>query len=150
MSRSISSAIDQRFNVLVGAVTVHEGLLLLLKRSERENFLPRAWGIPAGQVRFREDPVDASRRELFEETGLHGNVVDLIGYSRFQSERNCIQLDNLQLNFLVSASKCDVELDPLSHSDFRWISLDDLSNRLLDDFTRNIVASARACYKESF
>jgi 8-oxo-dGTP diphosphatase len=150
MSRSISQAIDQRFNVLVGAAAVYDDLLLLLKRSERETFLPKAWGIPAGQVQFREDPVDASRRELFEETGLRGKVINLIGYSRFQSERNRVQLDNLQLNFLITASSCDVKLDPLSHCDFRWISLDDLENRLLDDFTKKIAVLARECYKQRF
>jgi|SRR5450755_1754982 len=148
MSRSISPATDRRFNLLVGAVTVHDGMLLLLRRSERESFLPKAWGIPAGQVHFKEDPVEASLRELFEETGLRGQVINLIGYSRFQSEQNCVQLDNVQLNFLVSTPGCDIKLDPFSHSDFRWISLDDLGSDLLDDFTRGIAESARTYYKE--
>jgi 8-oxo-dGTP diphosphatase len=135
-------------NVLAGAATVHNGLFLLLKRSKRESFLPDTWGIPAGQVRRREDPSDACLRELLEETGLQGTVVDLVGYSTFASTRNGIELSNLQLNFLVRAEDRTVKLDPASHSDSRWIALDDTSNDLLDPFTREIMFAACDHYKE--
>jgi len=136
-------------NVLAGAATVHNGLFLLLKRSKRESFLPDTWGIPAGQVRRREDPRDACLRELLEETGLHGTVVDLVGYSTFASTRNGIELSNVQLNFLVSVEDRAVKLDPASHSDSRWISLDDTSSGLLDPFTRDIMFAVCGHYKET-
>jgi len=135
-------------NVLAGAATVHDGQFLLLKRSQRESFLPDTWGIPAGQVWRREDPSDACKRELREETGLQGTVVGLIGYSTFVSTRNSIELSNLQLNFLVKVKYHAVKLDPASHSDSRWIELDDTNNDLLDAFTRDIMLAAGEHYKE--
>lgn len=135
-------------NVLAGAATVHGGLFLLLRRSRRESFLPNVWGIPAGQVRHHEDPSEACRRELFEETGLRGEVVGLIGYSTFASTRGGVELSNLQLNFLVNVPDCDVSLNRASHSEFRWISLDDTDSELLDEFTKEIMVSARHCCKE--
>lgn len=137
------------FNVLVGAATVHDGLFLILKRSSRENFLPDVWGIPAGRVLRDEEPAKACLRELSEETGLSGQVVGLIGYSTFPSERGSVQLSNLQLNFLVEVPDCEVRLDRASHSDFRWLSLDDIDNELIDAFTRRIMISARRLYKEA-
>jgi 8-oxo-dGTP pyrophosphatase MutT (NUDIX family) len=137
------------FNVLAGAATVHDGLFLLLRRSGRESFLRNAWGIPAGTVHQDEDPREACQRELLEETGLAGNVVDLVSYSTFASKRRAIELSNLQLNFLVRVDDCEVKLNPASHSEFRWISLDAEDNDLVDSFTRSIMISARQYYKEA-
>ncbi len=136
-------------NVLAGAATVHDGLFLILKRSEHESFLPKAWGIPAGRVDRDEDPSSACLRELAEETGLNGRIVDLIGYSAFPSRRGRTHLSNIQLNFLAEVKDCDVVLNAASHSAWRWISLDDIDNELIDSFTREIMISARQRYEEA-
>ncbi len=135
-------------NVIAGAATVHNSQFLLLKRSGRESFLPNVWGIPAGQVEPGEDPREACRRELYEETGLQGTVLELVGYSNFVSRRGDVNLSNVQLNFLVRVDDRDVKLDGTSHSEARWISLDDLDSKLLDPFTRNIMIEARKHYGE--
>jgi 8-oxo-dGTP diphosphatase len=135
-------------NVLAGAATVHDGLFLLLKRSKRESFLPDVWGIPAGQVQQAEDPGKACGRELLEETGIRGEVIQLIGYSTFQSRRGGVELSNVQLNFLVLADDDEVRIDEASHSAYRWIPLDDTDSDLLDPFTKEVMLSARRYYKE--
>ena len=136
-------------SILAGAATVHSGgQFLLLRRSRRESFLPDVWGIPAGRVNPGEDPRAACARELTEETGLHGRAGQLIGYSTFQSRRNGVELSNVQLNFLVIVDDLDVRLDQASHSDYRWISLDDLDNDLVDPFTREVMTAARDSFKE--
>jgi 8-oxo-dGTP pyrophosphatase MutT (NUDIX family) len=136
------------FNVLAGAATIYDGLFLLLQRSSREGFLPNVWGIPAGQVKHNEDPAQACLRELQEETGLHGKIIKIIGYSMFPSKRGANELSNVQLNFLVDVTDPDVTLDSKSHSSHEWISVDDIDNKLLDPFTREIMSSARAYLKE--
>lgn len=136
-------------NILAGAATIHDGLFLLLKRSGRESFLPDIWGIPAGQLQQGEDPTAACVRELLEETGLRGKVVDLVGYSTFASKRNGIELSNVQLNFLVHVDDWDVKLNRASHSEARWISLEDTDNQFLDPFTKDIMMSARLHCKEA-
>jgi 8-oxo-dGTP pyrophosphatase MutT (NUDIX family) len=144
------SARNQReFNVLVGAATVHDGQFLLLQRSSREGFLPNAWGIPAGQVKYEEEPKDACLRELQEETGLKGEIVELVGYSFFKSKRGKGRLTNIQLNFLVDVEVGAVELDRDSHSNFQWIPMGDEDNNLLDSFTRKIMVSACMYLKQA-
>lgn len=137
------------FNILAGAATVHNGSFLLLRRSGKESFLPDAWGIPAGQLLPAEDPSEACLRELREETGLHGEVIELIGYSTFVSRRAGTDLSNLQLNFLVNVDDRVVKLNHDSHSEARWISLDDTNSGLVDSFTREIISSARQHLAES-
>jgi 8-oxo-dGTP pyrophosphatase MutT (NUDIX family) len=136
-------------NVLVGAATVHDGQFLLLRRSGTETFLPDLWGIPAGKTHWGEDPSAACIRELHEETGLQGQIADLVGYSTFMSKRGDVELSNVQLNFLVHVQHNDVKLDPASHSEFRWIPLDDRDNDLLDPFTKDIMISALQYYEIS-
>jgi hypothetical protein len=75
--------------------------------------------------------------------------VDLLGYSTFSSKRNGIELDNIQLNFLVQVDACDVKLNRASHSDALWISLDDAGNEIIDPFTKSIMTSARLRYKQT-
>jgi 8-oxo-dGTP pyrophosphatase MutT (NUDIX family) len=64
---------------LVGAVAVvrdseAEGTdrLLLLRQAAH-----RTWSLPAGLLKRRERPVDGAARELFEETGVRIDPVDL-------------------------------------------------------------------------
>ncbi len=50
-----------------------EGRLLLVKTKKGE------WGLPGGEVEDEEDPRDAAIRELEEETGIDGWIVDFVG-----------------------------------------------------------------------
>jgi ADP-ribose pyrophosphatase YjhB (NUDIX family) len=40
---------------------------------------PRLWGLPGGKIRAAESPVHAVIRDIFEETGLEAEIVELVG-----------------------------------------------------------------------
>jgi 8-oxo-dGTP pyrophosphatase MutT (NUDIX family) len=64
------------YEVSVGAVILNErNQLLLCHHTYRREF---PWGMPGGDINPGEDPVDAVRRELWEETGFRAGEVELL------------------------------------------------------------------------
>jgi phosphatase NudJ len=63
--------------IVVGALIVSKGKILLLK----ENHLPDRgkWNIPAGKLDYGENPIDAVKREVFEEAGLKFTPKAILG-----------------------------------------------------------------------
>ena len=98
-----------RFTVTAGAVVSDErGRVLLLKHTLRKG---SGWGIPGGFLAGGEQPDEAVRREVREETGLELESVELafvrtLGHVRqvevvFRCSMNSSALDGLKKNFEI-------------------------------------------------
>ena len=61
----------------VGAIVLHEGRVLLVKRGHAPGL--GLWSVPGGLVDLGETTVDAARREVDEETGLKVRIAGLVG-----------------------------------------------------------------------
>ncbi len=64
------AAPPQRQRVAAYALLTRDGEILLTRMSDRTR-IPGRWTLPGGGVEHGEDPRDALRREVYEETGLH-------------------------------------------------------------------------------
>lgn len=118
-----------------------QGHVLVVRRSEHERFLPRAWGVPCGKLEPGENPEDGALRELKEETGLLGEVLRSVGHSRFTSEYRGHQVENRQENFLVAPLSRHVVL-PQPDQVYAWLAPDELSRVDLDAYNRDIIDQA--------
>lgn len=73
----LRSIVGHRPLLQVGASVIVEdnkGRILLQKRSDNH-----CWGYPGGSVELDEKVEDAAKRELYEETGLTANIIELFG-----------------------------------------------------------------------
>ncbi|HEX6247769.1 MAG TPA: NUDIX domain-containing protein [Nocardioidaceae bacterium] len=76
---AVDAAPPERQRVAAYALLTRDGEVLLTQMSPRTRIEGR-WTLPGGGIDHGEDPRDALRREVYEETGLHvqpGRVVDV-------------------------------------------------------------------------
>lgn len=78
--------------ICVGAIVVHDGNLLLVRRGRGP--AAGSWSVPGGRVEYGELLVEAVVREMAEETGLECVCGELVGWvERFTDDRHFVIMD---------------------------------------------------------
>ncbi len=130
--------------ILVGAVILLGGKILLVHRSEKDDFLPGYVEIPGGRLETGEDIIVGMRRELHEETGLQiANLYDYIGFFDVVSPDG---KSARQFNFLAKPTNTGVRLSE-EHSRYEWWNISELkrlsSMRMIDEMKRLLQKTAK-------
>jgi 8-oxo-dGTP diphosphatase len=118
-----STSEEGRFMVAVGAMIEHDssGKILLVKRSETADYLPGIWEDMGGRIKQFEDPEDALRREVREETGLEIEILKpLAVFHDYYGERTA-ENELLIITYWCKATSDQVVLSE-EHSAYRWVS----------------------------
>ena len=122
------------YRLNVGLIIVNDkGKLLLCKRKDINS-----WQFPQGGIDFGETPLKAAKRELFEEVGIKGSSVRLIGFMeewiKYDIPKENRRKRLLQKNFkgqkqkwfmfkLIKDVNICFENDPDSEFDeYKWVS----------------------------
>jgi mutator protein MutT len=91
----------QRPTVGVGAIVVHEGRVLLIRRDKEP--LRGRWMVPGGSVELGETLEQAIVREVEEETGLRVRPLELVGV--FDSIHR--EHDSIRYHFVIVDYRCE-------------------------------------------
>lgn len=107
--------------------------ILLLQRAEG-SALAGEWFLPGGMVEPDEDPEDAARRELLEESGLEiEGELEMIGCYRMFVYGH----DVLQLSYRGTVAERDVAVSH-EHTAARWVKPRDMRDLLTDEVIATI------------
>ena len=98
----------------------HDQILLVKRAVDPGKGL---WGLPGGFIELNETPEMAALRELKEETGLTGEIVDLLGTT---SHFNTIHGDILLLGMLIKVKNTDKLQAGDDAEEAKWFHLEDL------------------------
>ena len=107
----------------VGAVVVHDGCLLLVRRGHEPD--AGSWSVPGGRVESGESLEDAVRRELREETALAGSVVRFLGSVTRSGPTYEFEIHD----FLVEVDDPSVAFPGDDADALQWAPLDSLRSR---------------------
>lgn len=102
---------------------------LVLKRAKNKEFYPGKWEFPGGKLED-EIPEDCVLRELEEETGFKGEILEQEDGFEWKSEYGMVRT----YPFLIKVTSSDVETSR-EHIDYRWVSIGQLSG--LEMYTGN-------------
>ncbi|MGE5298105.1 MAG: NUDIX domain-containing protein [Acidobacteriaceae bacterium] len=126
--------------VSTGALIVNEeNKFLILKRADKEDFLPGYWEIPGGGSDYGETPEEAIKREVKEECDLNvkAQMPLFIGnYMLGEKQR-------IEINFLCRL--IDQNSQPKmseEHQDFAWVSFEEIGNYKMSDYMKEVIAKS--------
>lgn len=115
--------------VVVSGLLLQNGKALLIQRSQREAFLPGYFELPGGKVDSPEDPMEALKREFWEETGLRVDVGKPIRTFSYQNKEK----HYIEIIYQVHSVDTEILLSE-DHSDFVWVDhMDQLHALTLSD-----------------
>ena len=115
----------------VGAVVVRDGSILLIRRGTPPG--EGLWSVPGGRVQQGESLADAVCRELREETGLHGEVGDAVGWTELIGRRR----HYVVVDYRVTVAPEAIPTAGSDATDAAWVAFDELGDwDLVDGLVR--------------
>ena len=117
---------------VAGALVVDdEGRIFFQRRSPHRRLFPNTWDIVGGHLEGDETIAEALVREVTEETGWQVSVV--LGQVGEYAYRGDDGIDRIETDFLVrvDGDLSRPRLEEGKHTEFRWLSADELD--ILDE-----------------
>jgi 8-oxo-dGTP diphosphatase len=117
--------VSGRPELSVGAVVVHDGSLLLVRRGHG----PAAgeWSVPGGRVEWGEMVAEAVVREVLEETGLECVCGEMLGWVEIITDgQHAVQDHFVVLDFVATVLEHGEPVAGDDAAEVRWVPVDEV------------------------
>jgi 8-oxo-dGTP diphosphatase len=111
------------------------------------------WALPKGNLEPGEEPAATALREVFEETGIEGRLVEKLGDVKYTyTRRGGLRVFKIVSFYLLRAGRGRIgaidEAMRIEVADARWLPLDDAPRLLAYGGEREMAAKARDRFAE--
>jgi ADP-ribose pyrophosphatase YjhB (NUDIX family) len=140
----------------VGGVIVKDGRAIVIKRANEP--YKGQWSIPGGRVELGESLIDAVRREMREETGLHVSVGPVIEvFERIQrvdqpARESASHPGGVQYHFVIIDYLCMCDDGALcagdDADDARWVTSEELDQYDIRESAKAVIRKGLAMAHE--
>ncbi|HEX2140049.1 MAG TPA: 8-oxo-dGTP diphosphatase MutT [Woeseiaceae bacterium] len=113
------AVVGSRLRVVAGILIDSEGCVLLAERVHDHPFAG-LWEFPGGKIDAAETPIEALRRELFEELS-----VEIVAFERFLTVEHDYADRRVEIDFF-RVTEWRNEPRPLLNQRLRWVHMDAL------------------------
>jgi ADP-ribose pyrophosphatase YjhB (NUDIX family) len=139
MSTSVPPDADE---FSAGGVVVRDGQVVTIVPVKRSADGRRVLGLPKGHLDGEETPEEAARREVAEETGVDGELLELLGDVDYRYERRGRAIHKVVRFYLFSYRAGDLADHDHEIEEARWMPLEQAAEELTYDGEREMVRRA--------
>jgi 8-oxo-dGTP diphosphatase len=108
-----------------GLVFNDKGQILMVKRSDLDEFMPGVYELPGGGTDFLEHPAESLQRELKEECGIEVEVGLPLTTWSFVMPHEGVEKHTVEIIFHCKVCKDQTVNLSEEHTDFKWVSLNE-------------------------
>jgi 8-oxo-dGTP pyrophosphatase MutT (NUDIX family) len=125
-----------------GGVVVSDGQVITIVPVKRSADGRRVLGLPKGHLDGDETPEEAARREVAEETGVDGELLELLGDVEYRYERKGRSILKIVRFYLFAYRAGDLADHDHEIEDARWMPLERAAEELTYAGEREMVRRA--------
>lgn len=112
----------------------------LIARHDRRGRL--IWSLPKGHIEEGESPEQAAVREVLEETGIHGSIVERLGTIDFWFMADNCRIHKTVHHYLLTAHDRELSDEDVEVVEVAWVPLAEVTDRLQYADERRLVERA--------
>lgn len=126
-----------------GLIMNNQGKILMVKRSETDDFLPGVYELPGGGTDFMEDPVKGLEREIKEECGLKVVVKHPLTAFSFAMPHEGVKKHTVEIIYLCRLLQEQEVTLSHEHSDYKWLTFEEISSLSRNDFMTKLISNLK-------
>ena len=123
-------------NIILTVILKDNDLLLIVKRSEKDELYPGTWEFPGGHIENNETIKEGLKRELAEEIGFKDDFDPIItNYYDEIKEKNNEIIHDIEIDFIINVDRTKINISLSNeHIDYEWVTKD---SEYLDNFIKD-------------